>query len=230
MLGPPDRLGRRRARRARSPRRPRRPRGARPAAPPAARAPRGQARVGWISRGRAQLHLPAADGAAGRGLRRGHLLRAVLARAAAAGGRCTSATTSPAAPAAPTSCAPSSSGAARRPRAEARGATASAIWLRSPCLGLCEQAPAALVTVAGEQPRERRSAAPADGGRHRDARPGRRLRRARRRRPRLPQAGDPALRLLRRVGVVDPASLDDYRAARRLRGAAPRARPGAGRG
>ena len=28
----------------------------------------------------------------------------------------------------------------------------------------------------------------------------------------LPQAGDPALRLLRRVGVVDPASLDDYRA------------------
>ncbi len=30
--------------------------------------------------------------------------------------------------------------------------------------------------------------------------------------PALPQAGDPALRLLRRVGVVDPASLDDYRA------------------
>ena len=28
----------------------------------------------------------------------------------------------------------------------------------------------------------------------------------------LPQAGDPSLRLLRRVGVADPASIDDYRA------------------
>ena len=28
----------------------------------------------------------------------------------------------------------------------------------------------------------------------------------------IPQTGDPSLRLLRRVGVVDPASLDDYRA------------------
>ena len=28
----------------------------------------------------------------------------------------------------------------------------------------------------------------------------------------IPQAGDPSLRLLRRVGVVDPLSLDDYRA------------------
>jgi NADH-quinone oxidoreductase subunit F len=31
-------------------------------------------------------------------------------------------------------------------------------------------------------------------------------------RPRLPQAGDPSLRLLRRVDVVDPTSLDAYRA------------------
>jgi len=30
--------------------------------------------------------------------------------------------------------------------------------------------------------------------------------------PRVPQAGDPSLRLLRRIGVVDAASLDDYRA------------------
>ena len=30
-----------------------------------------------------------------------------------------------------------------------------AIWLRSPCLGLCDQAPAALVTIAGQQPVER---------------------------------------------------------------------------
>jgi NADH-quinone oxidoreductase subunit F len=31
----------------------------------------------------------------------------------------------------------------------------SAIWIRSRCLGLCERTPAALVTSAGEQPRER---------------------------------------------------------------------------
>jgi NADH-quinone oxidoreductase subunit F len=33
-----------------------------------------------------------------------------------------------------------------------------------------------------------------------------------RRPPPIPQAGDPSLRLLRRIGVVDPSSLDDYRA------------------
>jgi NADH-quinone oxidoreductase subunit F len=81
-------------------------------------------------------------------------------------------------------------------------------WLRSPCLGLCERAPAALITAAGEEARVA-SAAPVDaagivarldGG-------------GTRRRPDLiPQAGDPSLRLLRRVGVVDPSSLDDYRA------------------
>ncbi len=81
-------------------------------------------------------------------------------------------------------------------------------WLRSPCLGLCEQAPAALVTDAGEHARVA-SAAPVDaagvvarldgGG-------------APRRPLAIPQHGDPSLRLLRRVGVVDPASLDDYRA------------------
>src|SRR6185503_13633152 len=81
-------------------------------------------------------------------------------------------------------------------------------WLRSPCLGLCERAPAALITSAGEEARVA-SAAPVDaagivarldgGGTPR--------------RPDLiPQAGDPSLHLLRRVGVVDPSSLDDYRA------------------
>src|SRR5258708_17031502 len=30
-----------------------------------------------------------------------------------------------------------------------------AMWQRSACLGLCERAPAALVSVAGEEPRER---------------------------------------------------------------------------
>jgi NADH-quinone oxidoreductase subunit F len=84
-----------------------------------------------------------------------------------------------------------------------------AIWLESPCLGLCERAPAAMVTVAGEDPREH-SVAPANaqdiagllaGG---DAKP--------EPPPSIPQAGEPGLRLLRRVGTVDPGSIDSYRA------------------
>ena len=81
-------------------------------------------------------------------------------------------------------------------------------WMRSPCLGLCDRAPAALITSAGEQVRVA-SAAPVDaagvvarldgGGTPRPP-------------ERIPQHGDPSLRLLRRVGVVDPTSLDDYRA------------------
>ena len=60
----------------------------------------------------------------------------------------------------------------------------------SPCLGLCERAPAALVIEAGAPPRVEVRAG--------DERA-------------LPQQGDPALVLLRRVGAVDPDSLDDYR-------------------
>jgi NADH-quinone oxidoreductase subunit F len=84
-----------------------------------------------------------------------------------------------------------------------------AIWLESPCLGMCERAPAALVTVAGEEPREH-AVAPAAaqdvasllaGG---DAGP--------EPPPSVPQAGEPGLRLLRRVGKVDPGSIDSYRA------------------
>ena len=63
----------------------------------------------------------------------------------------------------------------------------------SPCLGLCERAPAALRTIAGEEPREEQL--PPFG-------------------PALPQYGEPGLRLLRRIGAgVDPDSLDAYRAA-----------------
>jgi NADH-quinone oxidoreductase subunit F len=61
----------------------------------------------------------------------------------------------------------------------------------SPCLGLCERAPAAMRTVAGAEPREEQI--PAES-------------------PPLPQHGDPSLRLLRRIGIVDPESLDAYRA------------------
>jgi NADH-quinone oxidoreductase subunit F len=82
-------------------------------------------------------------------------------------------------------------------------------WVRSPCLGLCEQAPAAMLVVAGEQPFERSwgHATAASVIRALDekhvADPPRTV---------LPQAGSPDLRLLRRVGSVDPTSLDAYRA------------------
>jgi NADH-quinone oxidoreductase subunit F len=82
-------------------------------------------------------------------------------------------------------------------------------WMPSPCLGQCDRAPAALLVESGQVPLEREiptveskallevisGAAPAA--------------------PRSvipPQAGQPGLRLLRRIGLVDPASLDDYRA------------------
>ena len=39
----------------------------------------------------------------------------------------------------------------------------NASWMRSPCLGLCERAPAVLVTVAGEAPRTS-TLAPVEGG------------------------------------------------------------------
>ncbi|MFI5184583.1 MAG: NAD(P)H-dependent oxidoreductase subunit E, partial [Vicinamibacteria bacterium] len=83
-------------------------------------------------------------------------------------------------------------------------------WQRSPCLGLCDQAPAALITRAGEPPVEHgmgRATTPSLLGAVRDA-AGTAL-------PAtaapLPQFGMAGLRLLRRIGHVDPTSLDDYR-------------------
>jgi NADH-quinone oxidoreductase subunit F len=82
-------------------------------------------------------------------------------------------------------------------------------WQRSPCLGLCEQAPAAMLVAAGERPFARAwghasaaSVAAAIETRTVSDPP----------RTVLPQAGSAGLRLLARVGRVDPASLDDYRA------------------
>jgi NADH-quinone oxidoreductase subunit F len=86
-------------------------------------------------------------------------------------------------------------------------------WSRSPCLGRCERAPVALLTQAGPVPHaesvmEADTATllarldgtatpspeePAIGS--------------------VPQLGDGQLRLLARVGRVDPGSLDDYRAS-----------------
>ncbi|MGW7526179.1 NADH-ubiquinone oxidoreductase-F iron-sulfur binding region domain-containing protein [Streptomyces sp. NPDC054783] len=83
---------------------------------------------------------------------------------------------------------------------------------RSPCLGLCERAPATLAVRAGD-PVRTAVAAPATvdeavrAARAPDSAP---------EEPpavmAVPQAGREDLVLLRRVGVVDPASLDDYRA------------------
>jgi len=82
-------------------------------------------------------------------------------------------------------------------------------WHRSPCLGQCDRAPAVLMMEAGLEPFTR-TYAPAsiaialaslaeeelDGTQ-----------------PAVPpQAGDESLRLLRRIGVADPLSLDGYRA------------------
>jgi NADH-quinone oxidoreductase subunit F len=82
-------------------------------------------------------------------------------------------------------------------------------WLRSPCLGLCDLAPAALVTTAGD-PGSVTSAAPVDAAGVLTRLEGRA---ADRPSPPIPQTGTDSLRLLRRIGVVDPTSLEAYRAS-----------------
>ncbi|MGW7425040.1 NADH-ubiquinone oxidoreductase-F iron-sulfur binding region domain-containing protein [Streptomyces sp. NPDC054813] len=83
---------------------------------------------------------------------------------------------------------------------------------RSPCLGLCERAPAALAIRAGDPARTAVSApatvrtavlaatAPDSAPEEPSAATA------------VPQSGQEGLTLLKRVGVVDPSSLDDYRA------------------
>ncbi len=82
-------------------------------------------------------------------------------------------------------------------------------WVRSPCLGLCERAPAALITAAGEAPRES-VLAPAASDAVVDLIGGTLTGDPDVLRP-VPQAGQPQLHLLRRIGHGDPSSLDDYR-------------------
>jgi NADH-quinone oxidoreductase subunit F len=80
------------------------------------------------------------------------------------------------------------------------------VWMRSPCLGLCDHAPAAFVQRSGIAPEEYLI------GDTTVAKV-----RARNRMPDaalttdIPQRGDPSLVLLRRVGVVDPTDIDAYR-------------------
>src|SRR3989442_5681497 len=90
-------------------------------------------------------------------------------------------------------------------------AEASATWLKSPCLGQCERAPAVMFQAAGEG-RGDWSLAPAtskavmaglDGGRAASDTP--------RAGPSVPQTMQPRaarLRLLKHVGLADPQSLD----------------------
>ncbi|MGV9847988.1 NAD(P)H-dependent oxidoreductase subunit E [Streptomyces sp. NPDC003442] len=94
----------------------------------------------------------------------------------------------------------------------AGSAGSGAVWQPSPCLGLCERAPAALVIRAGETPRTAvvapataEAVAEAASAPHAAAAEPPAV-------AAVPQAGADGLVLLRRVGVVDPGSLDDYRA------------------
>ena len=195
------------------PRRPRRPRGARPAASAAAGAPRRAGPRRMDQPGRAELHLPAAHHPAGRGLRGGHVLRAVLARAAAAGrgarlhrhrlhgGRreasCAPVSRPGSGPRAGSTAATATGPARTRSGWRAR-AWGCARWRRwrwsaSPARSRARSPSAtpsaddiATLLAGGDAP------APAA--------------------PMVPQAGDPGLRLLRRVGRVDPTSVDSYRA------------------
>ncbi|HKG55699.1 MAG TPA: NAD(P)H-dependent oxidoreductase subunit E, partial [Candidatus Limnocylindrales bacterium] len=100
------------------------------------------------------------------------------------------------------------------PAGDAIAATAdrAATWLRSPCLGLCERAPAALVTIAGEEPRST-AIGPVDAvGIARRLRAGDERENGADARAAVPQAGSPGLRLLARAGVANPERLSDYRA------------------
>ncbi|MCF6468972.1 NADH-quinone oxidoreductase subunit E [Nonomuraea sp. MG754425] len=116
----------------------------------------------------------------------------------------------------------SKGGQAVRDRAEERFGPPGTDWQESPCLGLCERAPAALALQAG-RPHRAEVYAPAtpdtittitgvvpSANGHA---PSLEVAGETPVGEAVPQAGSPDLVLLRRIGVVDPASLDDYRAA-----------------
>ena len=99
--------------------------------------------------------------------------------------------------------------------AGAPDSTGRATWLRSPCLGLCERAPAALVSSAGETPCEIviapatppsiQSALQAVFTAVASLEPDPAAAKLS-----VPQAGDPQLHVLNHIGRADPASLEGY--------------------
>jgi NADH-quinone oxidoreductase subunit F len=88
-----------------------------------------------------------------------------------------------------------------------------AIWQRSSCLGLCERAPAALITAAGKTPQEcvlALATAENVSSAITDATSGKLSGPIDTLNPKV-SVGQPQLRLLKRVGQADPASLEEYR-------------------
>jgi NADH-quinone oxidoreductase subunit F len=90
-----------------------------------------------------------------------------------------------------------------------------AVWFRSACLGLCDQGPVAYLRAAGENPKEwviAQATGESIAADVRDCTEGGEGRKESR--PLLtkflPQFGEPQIRLLRRVGRVDPTSIEDY--------------------
>ena len=84
-------------------------------------------------------------------------------------------------------------------------------WVRSPCLGQCERAPAILVQRAGADG-EDEALAPVDGAAVDAVAAGATPAGADEIRVPQVESGRDALRLLRRVGLVDPESFEDYHA------------------
>ncbi len=86
-----------------------------------------------------------------------------------------------------------------------------AAWHPSPCLGVCERAPAAMVVEAGVEPRAE-VVAPATAGEVEALLRGERAAVEPAAEVSVPQRGEDGLVLLRRIGRADPSSLADYRA------------------
>ena len=101
-------------------------------------------------------------------------------------------------------------GHGHRPQSHDTVTVGESTWLPSPCLGLCDQAPAVLMTIAGERPVEQLvgSVTPEEavGALASGTLPSRA-------RLVLPQQGEPSLRLLKRVGMIDPTDLAQYETA-----------------
>lgn len=96
-------------------------------------------------------------------------------------------------------------------RAGAPSKDGSFTWLRSPCLGLCERAPAALSIEAGPSPTGR-AVAPMNAADVTALAQGSAIGSATRNGASKPLIGGGPLVLLARVGKIDPDDIDDYRA------------------